>query len=107
MHVGKIFCDMAKDSNCMNHEILLAQLHFYQIRGVSENWFRSCLTNSRHKVEINSSNKAQNVFSDWSTVKHGVHQGSILGTLLFITYIYDLPLGINSVSEPGTICWWY
>jgi hypothetical protein len=107
MHVGKTLCGMAKDSDCMNHEILLAQLHFYRIWWESENWFRSCLTNSRHKVEIKSPNKAQNVFSDWSTVKHGVPQASILGPPLFITYIYDLPLGINSVSEPGTICWWY
>jgi len=37
MYVGKILCDLAKDFDCMNHEILLAQLHFYGIQGVSEN----------------------------------------------------------------------
>ena len=45
MHVGRILCDLAKTWDCMNHEILLAKLHFYGIRGVSEDWFRSYLTN--------------------------------------------------------------
>jgi len=34
MHVGGIFCDLAKAFNCMNHYSLLAKLHFYGIQGV-------------------------------------------------------------------------
>ena len=36
MHVGRLFCDLAKVLDTVNHEILLAKLHFYGIAGVSE-----------------------------------------------------------------------
>jgi hypothetical protein len=41
MHVGRIFCDLAKDFDCVNHEILLTKLHFCGIQGTPAKWFRS------------------------------------------------------------------
>ena len=51
MHVGGVFCDLAKGFDCVNHAILLVKLYFYGIQRVAEYWFRSFVTNRRQKVE--------------------------------------------------------
>jgi hypothetical protein len=81
MHVGGIFCDLAKTFDCMNHEILLDKLHLYVILGVSEDWFRFFLTNRKQKDNVTSPNSTQNFFSDWGTLKLEARLESILGPL--------------------------
>jgi hypothetical protein len=71
MHVGGIFCDLAKAFDCVNHEILLAKLQYYGIVGSNADWFRSYLSNRKQRVEIKT-NTAQSYLSNWDIVKHGV-----------------------------------
>ena len=72
----------------VNHSILLYKLEHYEIRGILNNFFGSCLTNRNQYVTINNSN------SSLKSIDIGVPLGSILRSLLFLQYISDIP---NSV----------
>ena len=89
-----IYIDFSKCFDTLNRSILLKKLEIYGIRGIPLALFRSYLTDRFQAVKVN------NTISQFKMINAGVPQGSVLGPLLYLIYVNEIP----NISSQFTTC---
>ena len=88
--VDTLYLDLQKACDSVPHKRLIFKLERLGKTGNLLRWFKNFLSERKQRVVLNG------ISSNWTDVISGVLQGSVLGPILFILYVKDLPDKVKS-----------
>ena len=88
-----IYTDFSKAFDSVPHTRLLKKIESYGIKGDILKWIGSFLSNRKQRVKVEGS------MSQWIPVTIGIPQGSVLGPILFVLFINDMPSEIKNTCK--------
>jgi hypothetical protein len=93
-----IFLDITKVFDVINHNLLLSKLELYGLRGKMHEWMSSYLKDRTQFVEIQHVGQMTSNLNTFTTSLRAITHGSVLGPLLLLLCVNDLPQALQQAS---------